>query len=240
MLNIPSSAYRFCDGISRRDFLRIGGLGSAGLALPELFQSRAAAAAGTRPSSGAFGKAKSCILLFMNGGPSQLGTFDLKPEAPAEIRGDFKPIATDVAGIHICEHLPMLARQAHKYAIVRSVSDEFAGGVHGRNVYIALTGHNSPRVQADSVPPSAQDHPCIGSAVSRLRPTAPGVPPFVWLLDMHRQAFAGDGAGFLGRRHEPFRVLQDPSRPGFEVQALRPPADVSWKNSACGVACWSK
>lgn len=221
MLNIMGPQYRFCDGVSRRDFLRIGALGAAGLAVPELFRGRASAAASRSA------KAKSCILLFMNGGPSQLGTFDLKPEAPPEVRGDFKPIATDVPGVQICEQLPLLARQASKYAIVRSVSDDYAGGAHGQSVYLSLTGHHSPRVQGDDVRPSPQDYPCLGSAVAHFRPNAHGVPPFVWLLDMHRQSFAGDSAGFLGKSYDPFRVLQDPSRPNFDVQALRPPADVS-------------
>src|SRR5262245_37718181 len=133
MLTIPGSKHRLCDGLSRRDFLRIGGLGAAGLALPELLQQRAAAAT-TRSPTGSLGKAKSCILLFMGGGPSQLGTFDLKPEAPAEIRGDFKPIATDVPGIQICEQLPLLARQASKYTIIRSANSHGNMSFHGDSV----------------------------------------------------------------------------------------------------------
>ena len=226
MLSIPGSVHRFCDGVSRRDFLRIGGLGAAGLALPELFRGRASAATSRRGPAGR-GSAKSCILLFMNGGPSQLGTFDLKPDAPPEIRGDFKPIATNVPGIQICEHLPLLAKQAHRYAVVRSVNDSYAGGAHGQSVYLAMTGHHHPRSEGDTIPPSSDDFPCIGSAISHLRPTPQDALSFVWLLDMHRTSFAGDGAGLLGKKHEPFRVLQDPSRPNFQVQALRPPADLS-------------
>src|SRR5215470_16225169 len=130
MLSISGAEHRLCDGISRRDFLRVGGLGTAGLAMPELFQSRAAAATASRPVAGKSGKAKSCILLFMGGGPSQLATFDLKPEAPAEIRGDFKPIATDVPGTQICDHFPLLSRLASKYAIVRSVNNDGNMGAH--------------------------------------------------------------------------------------------------------------
>src|SRR5947207_448940 len=152
MLHIPGSEYRLCDGISRRRFLQVGGLGAAGLALPELFRQRARAA-------GRVGKAKSCILLFMGGGPSQLATFDLKPEAPAEIRGDFKPIATAVPGIQICEQLPLLARQARHYAIVRSVHNHGNMNFHGDSVYEALTGHHSARVNRDDVPPSSEDYP---------------------------------------------------------------------------------
>src|SRR6516165_11454408 len=121
MLTIPGSTNRWCDGISRREFLQIGGLGTAGLALPELFRAQAAAPGQRRP-------ARACILLFMGGGPPQMDTFDLKPDAPAEVRGQFPPIATSVPGTYISSLLPMLAQQAHRYAIIRSVSDEYTGG----------------------------------------------------------------------------------------------------------------
>jgi hypothetical protein len=227
MLTISGSEHRLCDGISRRDFLRIGGLGTAGLAMPELFQGQATATAASRPVVGKSGKAKSCILLFMGGGPSQLATFDLKSEAPAEIRGDFKPIATDVPGTQICDHLPMLSRLASKYAIVRSVTNDGNMGAHGDCTYQAITGHRSPRVNRDDVPPSTEDYPCIGSAMAKLRPAQSAAPSFVWLLDMYRSTFAGEGAGFLGKKYDPFRVLQDPSRSQFEVPALKTPTDVS-------------
>lgn len=215
-----------CAGLSRRNFLRVGGLGAGGLLLPELLRHRALATPASSASTDGFGRAKSCILLFMGGGPSQLATFDLKPDAPAEIRGDFKPIATDITGIRICDHLPLLSRQAHKYAVIRSVTDSYVGGAHGQSVYLALTGHHSPRVQGDDVRPSSEDYPCLGSVVSHSRSGPQAVPPFVWLLDMYRHTFAGEGGGFLGKKLDPFRVLQDPSRPNFEVQALRPPTDV--------------
>src|SRR6187402_1799675 len=102
-----------CDGLSRRNFLRVGGLGAGGLLLPELLRQRASAAPTSRATIDGFGRAKSCVLLFMGGGPSQMATFDLKPDAPAEVRGDFKPIATDVPGLQISDHLPLLSRQAH-------------------------------------------------------------------------------------------------------------------------------
>src|SRR5262249_1873749 len=156
------------------------------------------AAATSRQMPAGMGSAKSCILLFMNGGPSQLGTFDLKPDAPAEIRGDFKPIATNVPGIQICEHLPLLAKQAQRYAIIRSVTDPPVGGAHGQSVYLALTGHHHPRNEGDGILPSRDDFPCVGSAISHLRPGPQNAPSFVWLLDMHRGSFAGDGAGMLG------------------------------------------
>src|SRR4051812_17244814 len=133
MLTLPGSVHRLCDGISRRDFLQIGGRGTAGLALPELFRARAQAAGSARAAG--TGRAKACILLFMGGGPPQMDTFDLKPDAPVEVRGEFPPTATSVPGTRISALLPKLARQAHRYAIIRSVSDEYAGGAHGPSVY---------------------------------------------------------------------------------------------------------
>jgi hypothetical protein len=214
------------DVVNRRNFLRIGGLGAGGLALPALLERRASARPTASAPADGFGRAKSCILLFMGGGPSQLATFDLKPDARAEIRGDFRPIATDIPGIRVSDHLPLLAQQANKFAIIRSVTDEYVGGAHGQSVYLALTGHHSPRVVGDDVRPSPEDYPCLGSVVSRYLPNSGEVPPFIWLLDMYRHTFAGEGGGLLGKRFDPFRMLQDPSRSNFEVQALQPPTDV--------------
>src|SRR5712671_158463 len=104
MINIPGSPMRLCDQITRRDFLTVGGLGAAGLALPSLLKAQAQSA--TR------GRAKSCILLFMGGGPPQMDTFDLKPDAPVEVRGEFPPTATSVPGTQISSLLPALAKQA--------------------------------------------------------------------------------------------------------------------------------
>jgi hypothetical protein len=223
MIAIPGSSSRFCDGVLRRDFLQIGGLGAAGLALPDLFRARAQESTPLAPVSG---RAKSCILLFMGGGPPQMDTFDLKPEAPVEVRGEFPPIATSVTGTQISSLLPELAKQAHRYAIIRTVSDEYNGGAHGQSVYLALTGHKNPRVNADDIRPAADDYPCLGSTVARLRDNGNALPPHVWLLDMYRRTFAGEGGGFLGQTYDPFRVLQDPNRPDFRVQALTPPREV--------------
>src|ERR1700752_1611435 len=150
MISLPGFTQRWCDGVSRREFLQIGGLGAAGLALPDLFRARAQGS----PASGLrVGRAKACILLFMGGGPPQMDTFDLKPDAPAEVRGEFPPIATSVPGTHISSLLPRLAQQAHRYAIIRTVSDAYTGGAHGQSVYLALTGHKNPRVNGDDIRP---------------------------------------------------------------------------------------
>jgi Protein of unknown function (DUF1501) len=223
MISIQGSPYRWCDSIPRREFLQIGGLGTAGLALPELFQARAQA---STPAVRGAGRAKACILLFMGGGPPQMDTFDLKPNSPAGVRGEFPPIATSVPGTQISALLPMLARQAHRYAIIRTVSDAYTGGAHGQSVYLALTGHKNPRVQGDDIPPAMDDYPCMGSAVARVRGSGQALPPHVWLLDMHRRTFAGEGGGFLGQTCDPFRILQDPNRPDFQVAAVTPPREV--------------
>jgi hypothetical protein len=231
MLAIPGFSTRWCDSVSRRDFLQVGGLGAAGLALPALFQARAQAA---RPATAPrrLGQAKSCILLFMGGGPPQMDTFDLKPDAPAEIRGELKPIATSVPGMQISEQLPLLAQQMRHCALIRSVSDEYAGGAHGQSVYLALTGNKTPRVQGDDVRPSLNDLPNMGSALAWQRGGSHPLPPFVLLLDMHRRSFAGEGGGMLGPAYDPFRILQDPSRRDFRVQALAPPQEVSLERFA--------
>lgn len=226
MLAIPGTPFRLCDGVTRRDFLRIGSLGATGLTLPDLLRGRAAGAIQPRLP----GKAKACILLFMGGGPPQMDTFDMKPDAPAEVRGELKPIATTVSGIQISESLPLLSRHADKLALLRAVSFDQKVGSHGGAVYLTLTGgHVNPRVgDRDDVPPAADDFPNLGSVIARHRPTDRALPPFVWLLDMYRGSFAGQGAGFLGKRHDPFRIIyQDPNRPDFRVDALTLPKDIS-------------
>src|SRR5437764_6759727 len=114
MLTIYGQPHRFCDGISRRNFLKIGALGLGGLALPQLL--RAEAGSGIRNSH------KAIIMIYLPGGPPHQDMFDLKMDAPLEIRGEFKPIPTNVPGIQICEHLPRLAKMTDKLAIIRSIS----------------------------------------------------------------------------------------------------------------------
>src|SRR5262249_18048679 len=116
MLSLLGRSTRLCDGIDRREGLRIGGPGFTGPALPASFRPPARADA-LRPSAGTLGKAKSCILIFNYGGPSHLDIWDLKPDAPAEVRGEFKPVATNVPGLSITEHLPKLGKLADRYAV---------------------------------------------------------------------------------------------------------------------------
>lgn len=207
-------------GGTRRTWLRFGLLGSLGLALG---QPRASAAS---PERG-FGHAKRCILVFLNGGPSQLDTWDIKPTASSEVRGELKPIATSVPGIQVSELFPRVARQLDKLKIVRTVTH--TASVHTTGVYTMLTGthHATPKVDQTRTMPT--DHPYLGSIVSRHQGWQASLPPFV-SLPMLFQAppvdgiWPGQNAGFLGRRCDPFVITGDKQTARFSAPAvnLRP------------------
>jgi Protein of unknown function (DUF1501) len=192
---------------NRREFLRVGGLGFTGLLWSDWLRARAAER-NTTPA-GHFGRAKSCILIFNYGGPSHLDTFDLKPDAPAEIRGEFQPIATRVPGITIAEHLPRLARVADQYAILRSVNH--IDNDHAVGTYLSLTGYPHPRSRPLGVEPPASpsDMPSLGSVVSKLRPADRSIFSYVTLGDLrhlgHHDSM-GQNAGCIGRAYDPFVV----------------------------------
>jgi hypothetical protein len=217
MISIRTAPVDLRQGLSRRDLLQLS-LG-AGLGFPSLPGSTAAAA--PFPA-----KARSCILLYLFGGPSHLDIWDMKPEAPAEIRGEFKPIPTNVPGIRITEHLPKLARMADRYAIIRSLTH--GDSSHGSASHTMLTGR-APRVLGE-VPPTADDFPHYGAALDRLRPAPPGVLPFIalpWTISTSTNVVPGQDGGFLGRARDPFRL--EPAaelRQGFEVPLVTLPADV--------------
>src|SRR5436190_15663360 len=141
--------------LDRRQWL---GLGALGLTLPRLLWSEAA----TRPA-----RPKSCVLFFLQGSPSQLDVWDLKPDAPAEVRGEFKSIATSVAGVRLCEHLPRLARLADRYTIIRSMSHDDLD--HGSAIYLSLTGQFHPR-KSSNFPPRPEDAPALGAILQRIQP----------------------------------------------------------------------
>src|SRR6266508_2761782 len=149
MLTIYGTRQRFCDGVSRRNFLKIGALGLGGLTLPQILQAES--------QSGIRSSHKAVIMIFLPGGPSHQDIFDLKTDAPTEIRGEFKPIPTNVPGIQICEHLPLLAKMMDRFAVIRSLSD----AVDDHSDFHCLTGR-SKRNQ----PPGGW--PSFGSAVSTL------------------------------------------------------------------------
>ncbi len=202
MLSFLGQNVTLCDGHSRREALRVGGLAFTGLALPTLFRRRALAA-----PKGTFGKAKACIIVFNYGGPSHLDLWDLKPDAPQEVRGEFKPIATNVPGVQIGEHLPRLAQLADRYAIVRSVTHN--DNDHAIGAYLALTGYSHPKHEILGIEPPAtpQDMPSIGSVVAKLRPATRPVFSYVSLGDVRHfgnNDSLGATAGCLGANYEPF------------------------------------
>jgi hypothetical protein len=189
MLSIPGEQHLFCDSLPRRNFLRIGGLAMGGLSLADIL--RAEARVGISRSK------KAVIIIFLSGGPPHQDMVDLKPDAPVDIRGEFRPIATNVPGIEICEHLPLLARMTDKLAIVRSVV-----GSEGRHAsFQCMTGWPVTRQPQGG-------WPSVGSSISKLLgPTVPRTPAFVGLSPpMKSSTWADPGQpGFLGPAHAPFR-----------------------------------
>ncbi len=195
--------------LHRRDVLQLGALGTVGLSLPSLLADRARA--DQRPGARS-GKAKACILLFHFGGPSHHDTFDMKPLAPAEVRGEFRPIATSVPGYRMCEHLPLVARQAHRLAVIRSV--HHADPQHNNAGYRMLTGADPPLLEntvAALAKPKPEDHPPFGAVLTHLRRSAA---PWISLpYEMvNGVPYPGQAAGFLGARREPLWLKTDPSR----------------------------
>lgn len=205
------SEYRNRNGVTRREALRIGGLGFTGLMWCDLLRASAQQTPGRQASGRRQSRppAKACILIFNYGGPSHLDTLDLKPDAPAEIRGEFRPMATRTPGVSIVEHLPRLAHGSHRYAIVRSVSHR--DNDHAIGTYLALTGYSHPRndVLGIEPPASPQDLPALGSVVSKLRPGDGSMFSYVTLGDLrhlgHNDSM-GQNAGCLGRAYDPFVV----------------------------------
>src|SRR5438067_7603692 len=184
---------KFCDGIRRRDFLRFGAAGLFGLSLPRLLELHARAGERGRPRD------VSLIFLFLHGGLSTIDTFDLKPEAPSEFRGDFKPIDTNVPGIQVGEHLPKLARHMDKFSLVRSFRHHNSD--HGPADHYMLTGYFPQAGFNPGLSPNNQ-RPAHGAVIARKRGARGGVPAYVCLPHLHPSA----GAAYLGSAVAPFAI----------------------------------
>src|SRR5436190_16015669 len=210
-IDLGISKRGYCDGITRRQALRLGGSGLiAGLSLPRLFQLEAHAAT-AKPA-----KAKACIFLFLEGGPSHIDMWDLKPDAPAEIRGEFKPIATSVPGTYVGEYCKECAKVAHKFTILRSHSHNDNG--HNTGYHYVMTGYKADFPDGTSRAPNNHLYPSAGSIIAReLGPRSP-VPAYINVPDM----MAGGGPGFYGSNYAPFVIETNPSQPDFEVRDLVP------------------
>ena len=217
MARQPASVSDMPVRLSRREVIQAGSLGVFGLGLSSLFNAPVQASAPPR-------KAKSCILLFMWGGPSHLDTWDMKPDVPAEVRGEFKPIATKTPGLQICEHFPRLSQQTDKLAVIRSMAHRDVA--HLSSVHHLMTGRLAPRPNSDADAPSRNDTPHVGSMLDKLHPLPPGVPGFVslpWTVS-HPAApggvAPGQHGGWLGPGFDPFLVSGDPNAPGFRLAGL--------------------
>ena len=219
----------FCNSLSRRAMLQAGSLGTMGLSLPGLLSGRAAAAESSREeTSRVFGKAKRVILLFMWGGPAHQDTWDLKPDGPVENRGEFLPIATNVPGIHISEHFPLIANHADKLALIRSVGQE--DNNHSTGAHAGLTGRRH-ELKAESFGARETDFPHFGSVLTSLRPNSTGLPTFVSLPEIiattNGAITPGQGGGLIGRQFDPFRITEHPDREEFSIDALKLPEAVN-------------
>jgi hypothetical protein len=209
--------------MTRRNILRVGGMGVMGLTLPALLKAEAAAAAtgnGPKPT------AKSVIMLFNFGGASQLETFDMKPNGNSDARGEFKPIPSNVPGTQVCELLPRMAKIADKYAIIRSVTHKMSN--HNSAACTGLTGF-MPLVNDINLRDSPDQMPAYGSVVSAILGSYNGMPPFVAFPTIIRDATQSPGqhGGHLGKKYDPLLILRDPNKPDFQLPELSLPDDVT-------------
>jgi uncharacterized protein (DUF1501 family) len=191
-----------CDGITRREFLRVGGLSALGLTLADALRLRA----GDRK------KLPNCILVWLDGGPSHLDMFDLKPDAPAEVRGDFNPAVSNVPGIQICEHFRQLAKQMDQCCLIRSMTSEL--GEHNFGSHYLLTGYK---------PSPVLEYPSYGSVLAQVRESKSALPSYVAVPNYSPSA----ANGFLPGSTRPFAVQGDPARPDFRVKDLEPQGGVT-------------
>ena len=214
--------HRHNRGVVRREFLQVGFSGFLGLSLSRIMATASASAATRGPA-----RAKSMILIFTTGGMGHLDTFDLKPDAPEGIRGEFKSIATKAPGVRFSEHLPGLAAHAEKLAIVRSMSHIHTN--HLNATHQLLTGSPQPGAFFDKIA-SRDDYPCYASALNYLNPRTDGIPSGVMLPTFLMEGplvWPGQHAGFLGPKFDPLQIKQDPNKPGFREESLTPPVGFS-------------
>lgn len=224
MLTIQNPPYRVCDGMSRREWLRVGSLGVFGLSMPTLLQARPARTV----APGSVGRAKSCIVLWLFGGPPQHETWDPKPDAVEEVRGEFNSIATNVPGVRVNELMPRLARQADKYCILRAVSTN--DSTHGGGQYAMRTGQRYQLVNGEDVLGPPNDFPSFAGIVRATRQRPGELPAAITLPQRVSPAGnenPGESAGFLGRASDPWTLLCDPSAADFQINEVALPGDIA-------------
>lgn len=232
MLSIVGDRTRLCDGIRRREMLRIGGLSALGLGIPFLDQARSQAPAAElgRTAVSEAKRAKSCIILFLMGGPPQHSTWDPKPQAPPEVRGEFAPVSTCVPGIHYSELLPHCSMLADRIAVLRAVSSN--DNAHSSSGYYMLTGQpHAPMNVENANPGFPNDYPNIGSIVRKLVRERGSLPASIRLphriFNTDGSVWPGQDAGFLGRSVEPWLLNCRPADASFRIDELTLNAEIS-------------
>src|SRR5437773_1013382 len=213
--------------LHRRHFLQVGASSLLGIGLTDVFAGRAASSAAARHA-----RAKSVILVLLTGGASHHDTLDMKPDAPAEIRGEFSPIATAIPGVQICEHLPLLARRLRQWALLRAFSHNENG--HLPATHRLLTGAPMPNQRSSDLDNvlSRRDWPCYAAGLNSVRPRHDGIPNGVTLphsLIEGPLTWPGQHGGFLGAAHDPLLVTQDPNSANFRMDSMSLPADADWR-----------
>ncbi|MCH7727750.1 MAG: DUF1501 domain-containing protein, partial [Planctomycetes bacterium] len=212
MLHIGNEHVPDCSGVHRRSFLQAGAAGMAGLTLPTLLGLEAAGAVDPAKA-----KIKNCITIFLVGSPGHLDTFDMKPDAPSDVRGKFKPIDTNVSGIQICEHFPLMARMMDKVALIRSLHHN-TGTAHSNGSRWMMTGR-------DAIGDNQQPH--VGSVIARVFGPKGNLPASIILPgkigNTGGPSINGQEATYLGSAYEPFFLGADPARSDFKVADLTPP-----------------
>ena len=208
----------------RREILRAGAASAFGLTLPQWLSKRASHATALESIAP---RADRCLVLFLNGGPSHLDMWDMKPQGPVDIRGEFNPIASTLVGEPVCEHLPRLAKNMHHVTLIRSMNHS-VNNSHAAAVYAALTGHDRGEMGGGAKP---TDHPSPGSVLAKLRPSGGKSLPYIALPYKTKEGAGGPLqpgflAGFMGPAYDPFWVLNDPNAPEFKVQNLSLPTDI--------------
>jgi hypothetical protein len=213
-------SHRHSTGLNRRELLQVGYSGLLGLGLPAFVRG----AAKDQPSLSSAKKPKSVLIVFLTGAASHLETFDLKPDAPPEVRGEFTPITTKTPGLLACEHMPKIAARSNLYSIVRSLSHR--DNNHLMSTHHVLTGHLQPGGFFDKIA-SRDDFPNYAGGLSYFRKPPEGTPVGVNLPTYLMEGpltWPGQHAGFLGPKHDIMQIAQDPNRPDFKVDNLRPAA----------------
>jgi hypothetical protein len=228
MFSLQHQPTRLCDGISRRQWLQIGGLGALGLSMPHLWGSHGTTQAATADGSG-FGQAKQCIVLFLLGGPPQHETWDPKPEAPEEIRGEFGCVATATPGLEVGQLMPRTAQQTQRIAVLRAVSTD--DNAHSSSGYWMLTGRpHAPKNSENALPGPPNDWPCLGAVVRHLHgdrgnlPGAVRLPEEIW--NTGRLVWPGQDAGWLGDSADPWLMTCDPNAADFKAPDIGLPPDI--------------